>query len=113
MSTKRVAGFSFALFLLVSSLSAVLFAQTATTELISGTVTDPTGAALPNTTITLVERGTNAQTKVVSDAVGHFVFPAVNPSDYSVTFSASGFQNKVVQQFHVEEIGRASCRERV
>src|SRR5512144_2629445 len=98
MSTKRMAGFVFALFVFVAGLSAVSFAQTATTGLISGTITDPTGAALPNTTITLLERGTNAQTKVVSDAVGHFVFPAVNPSDYSVTFAASGFQNKVVQQ---------------
>ncbi|MBV9145567.1 MAG: carboxypeptidase regulatory-like domain-containing protein, partial [Acidobacteria bacterium] len=93
--------------LLLAALVAITFsigvhAQSSTTGLVTGVVTDSTGAVVPGATVTLSQSGTNVQTKTVSDSVGHYVFPAVTPSDYSMTFSAPGFQNTVVNQLHVE-----------
>src|SRR5205085_3331836 len=45
---------------------------------------------------------TNATTKTTSDSVGHYAFPAVDPSDYSLSMTASGFQTTLVPDFHVE-----------
>ena len=54
MATKRVAAFLFALSVMFFGLSVFVFAQTSTTGLISGVVTDPTGAAVPNVSVTAV-----------------------------------------------------------
>jgi hypothetical protein len=87
-------------------LPAALFAQTSTTALISGTITDQTGAAIPGAQIALTQRNTGSEAKTVSDAVGHYVFPAVDPNDYTLNIAAQGFQNTVVQNVHVE-VGRS------
>lgn len=80
----------------------VIHAQSSTTGLISGVVTDPAGAVIPAVAITLEQVGTNALTKTISDAQGHYVFAAVSPSDYQLSFSAKGFQSVVVSEVKVE-----------
>lgn len=79
-----------------------LFAQSATTGLISGTVTDPSGAIVAGASVTLSQSTTNATQTTLTDSAGRYVFPAVNPSDYTLTFSAKGFQNAVANAVHVE-----------
>src|SRR6185437_4467407 len=79
-----------------------LFAQSATTGLISGTVTDPSGAIVAGASVTLSQRTTNATQSTLTDSAGRYVFPAVNPSDYTLTFSAKGFENAVTNELHVE-----------
>lgn len=99
-SASRLLG-SFLLLVLVVSPS-FLPAQTATSGLVSGTVTDPSGAVIAGASITLEQLGTNARTNALSDAAGRYVFPAVHPSDYSVTFTAAGFKKTVIRLLHVE-----------
>jgi hypothetical protein len=41
---------------------------------VTGTVTDPTGAIIPQAKISLVETGTGAQRSTVSDAQGRYSF---------------------------------------
>src|SRR5579864_472720 len=96
-------------FLLVLALRSIfapvpaqLFAQSATTGLISGTVTDPSGAIVAGASVTLSQRTTNATQSTLTDSAGRYVFPAVNPSDYTLTFSAKGFENAVTNELHVE-----------
>src|SRR5215469_17274941 len=103
MSHKKC-GTRFALVvLLIVSFSALMaVAQSATTGLVSGVVQDSSGAVVVGATITLEQQGTNVKTTTVSDSVGHYVFPAVNPSDYTLTFTAPGFQKTLVNQLHVE-----------
>jgi hypothetical protein len=103
MSHKKC-GTRFALVvLLIVSFSALMAgAQSATTGLVSGVVQDSSGAVVVGATITLEQQGTNVKTTTVSDSVGHYVFPAVNPSDYTLTFTAPGFQKTMVNQLHVE-----------
>jgi hypothetical protein len=58
---------------------------------IVGTVTDPSGAAIPGATVVAAQSATGVQTKVVSNATGGYVFPALPPTKYDLTVSGHGF----------------------
>ena len=74
-------------------LSSVAFAQSgvATADL-SGTVTDPQGAVVPNATVTLRNAATGVERTVRTDTDGRYVFSSVAPADYELTVSADGFK---------------------
>ena len=59
---------------------------------ITGTVTDPTGAVVPNVDvkITSVETGSSRVTK--SNGAGIFDFPGLDNGDYNLSASSTGFQ---------------------
>ena len=59
---------------------------------ITGTVTDPTGAVVPNVDvkITSVETGSSRATK--SNGAGIFDFPGLDNGDYNLSASSTGFQ---------------------
>ncbi len=59
---------------------------------ISGTVVDPSGATISSATVVLTQVGTGTTVNVQSHADGLFVFPALAPTDYSLTVTAKGFQ---------------------
>lgn len=77
-------------------------AQSASTALVSGTVKDPTGALVAGSTVTLINHGTGVTQAAKTGKDGRYVFPAVNPGDYSVNFTAEGFATTVVDELHVE-----------
>ncbi len=56
-----------------------------------GTVTDASGAALPNTTITLADEATQQVHTTTSAADGTYVFNAVRPATYTLHVQATGF----------------------
>jgi|KBSMisStaDraftv2_1062788.scaffolds.fasta_scaffold00168_15 hypothetical protein len=75
----------------------VVCAQSNISGDITGTVTDASGAALPNAqvTVTSMEKG---QAKVVTtDKVGDFRVPLLPPGNYEIKVSATGFQPTKVQ----------------
>ncbi len=59
---------------------------------IQGTVTDATGAVIPNATVTLTSQTTQVSRTAKTDTAGDYVFPNLTPDTYSVTASLSGFQ---------------------
>jgi len=68
----------------------IVFAQTETGQ-ITGAVLDPTGAAIPNATVTARDMSTNSvRTNKTND--GNYVFPNLQAGRYVVTASAEGFQ---------------------
>ena len=73
--------------LICSSLLAV--AQQAT---IVGTATDPSGAALPNVTITVTSLDSNAVKKIQTNEAGQYVLPDLNIGHYSVKAELAGFK---------------------
>ena len=77
-------------FLLIACTTARLNAQGFAT--ISGTVTDPSGAVIPSATVTATQTQTGTASTVKSGADGNYVFPALLPSRYSISVSATGFQ---------------------
>jgi len=64
------------------------FAQEGT---ILGTVTDPSGAAVPNATITVLNTDTGAVRKLTANATGEYVAPDLPIGHYTVTAEAQGF----------------------
>jgi hypothetical protein len=72
----------------------LVFAQQTTGD-IAGTVTDGTGAVLPNVTVTAVSVGTNASRSGVTNDTGAFRIPALAIGAYKVTASAEGFKSAV------------------
>jgi len=59
---------------------------------ITGTVTDPTGAVVPNAAINLVNPATNQMRQDTSNSAGSYRFPNVGVGTYTLSASASGFQ---------------------
>ncbi len=79
--------------LLVAALvftSLPVFAQNATGSL-SGTVTDASGAVVPNAKVVLTNEATNADRDTIANGSGFFNFAAVQPTTYTLTVSAAGF----------------------
>ena len=58
---------------------------------ITGTVTDPTGAVIPGSTVTLSNPATGFKRTAQSDASGNFRFTGVPPQSYHVEVTSSGF----------------------
>ncbi len=71
----------------------VTSAYAAITGVISGTVTDPTGAVIPGATIVALEVQTGVKHTVVTDSKGFYSFPALDIGNYTVSASNPGFQS--------------------
>ncbi len=65
-------------------------AQTSTTSL-QGTVTDPTGGAVANAKLELLNVDSKAQRDTTTDSQGEYRFQSLSPGNYSLTVSAAGF----------------------
>src|SRR5262249_39053709 len=63
---------------------------------LEGTVKDNTGAVIPGATVTLKNKGTTAVRAAVTDASGQYCIPNVDPAEYSLTMSFTGFKTFVI-----------------
>ena len=77
------------------------FAQVSTGS-INGTVTDATGAVIPNAQIVLTNKATGDKRTITSNGSGNFTFAAVQTGDYSVTITADGFQTFTENGVHLD-----------
>ena len=59
---------------------------------ILGTVSDPTGAVVPNASISIVNLETGLSSEFVSDAVGQYVAPGLRIGRYTMKVTAHGFK---------------------
>jgi len=79
--------------------SGYVFAQTGGTGIVVGTVTDPSGAAVPGATVTLTDAATNSERTATTNDAGRYDFPSVPPGKYDLTISKAGFRvGKFVNQ---------------
>jgi len=62
---------------------------------LTGTVTDPTGAVVPDAKVSLLDTGTGAQRSTVSDPQGRYAFLQVQPGTYRLTAQAPGLVDLV------------------
>src|ERR1700757_4892704 len=90
---------SYPRFLLLALLGVLLFAsgQRAfgqdTNASLSGTVTDPSNAAIPNAKLTLTNSATGFQSSFVSDETGAYTFRNLTPGTYKLDITAAGFKS--------------------
>jgi hypothetical protein len=62
---------------------------------ISGTISDPSGAAIPTAQISIKNVATGVIRVVTTDSSGLYVAPNLLPGSYEITFSATGFSTLV------------------
>ena len=58
---------------------------------LSGTISDPSGAAVPNAKVAIANKATGVTRDDTTDTAGFFSVPNLLPGPYEVTVSASGF----------------------
>ena len=91
---RPILGSVFVVFML--AFSQVLLGQAVNGTLL-GTVTDSSGAAVPNAKVTATDVGTGIIHPSATNESGNYTFPDLQPGVYSVTVEAKGFK-KITQQ---------------
>lgn len=85
---------------------ATAFGQLTTADIL-GTVTDASGAAIPNATIVLTNTGTNEKRTATSNASGEYTFTLLSVGHYSISTKATGFEASITKDLAVEAGDRA------
>src|SRR5690348_4993580 len=85
--------------LLAVSLASGLFAQLTS---LTGTVSDPTGAVVPNAVVTIVNRQTGQQRSTTSDEAGRYTMAQVTPGRYALTAKSPGFTDVSVNDIELQ-----------
>jgi Carboxypeptidase regulatory-like domain len=83
-------------------LSCIYALRAQSTATVSGTVTDPSGAVVPQVRISLHANATGINRVVTSDRDGNYTIPSVQPGDYSVEAVAAGFSRYVIKNIVLE-----------
>ncbi len=75
------------------------FAQSTAT--LEGTITDPSGAVIPNVKVVVRNQGTRIERITQTGNDGNYVVPALEPGFYRVEAQATGFQTLVITDIRV------------
>ena len=62
---------------------------------LTGIVTDPSGAAIPQAAVKVVNVQTNTAKEVETTSIGNYTVPYLDPGTYRVEVSAKGFQKLI------------------
>src|SRR5262249_33360423 len=105
-SRKRLRGVMIAAAVLAAMASAVLPAAaqtpTATTGIVTGAVTDSSGAMLPGVAVVATGGGHHTTREAVTSASGRYLFVNVLPGHYQIKATLEGFQQTIVPELVVE-----------
>ena len=108
MKHKRIIRHYFFCFLLLTIVNSLpLNAQSGTSSAISGTVTDSTGAEIPNAWVTAINVDTKAARAGQTNADGRFLFAQLNPGTYTLKVKYDGFAEQTSPPV-VVEVGRTA-----
>ena len=90
----------FRVVLLTAFVSGLALAQSTYGE-IRGTVTDPSGAVLPQANIAARSITTNEKRTATSDAAGNYAVPNLDAGTYEVEVESQGFRKSLIQNIAV------------
>src|SRR5580698_4806434 len=62
---------------------------------VSGTITDPSGAAVPGVSATIVSQGTGLKRSALTDTAGEYRFAGLPTGTYSLRMEKTGFQSQI------------------
>lgn len=77
------------------------------TATLTGVVTDPNGALIPNATISVTNKATNFSRTVTTNNEGFYVIPNLPVGQYEVTVSAANFKTKVSESLITLNVGQS------
>lgn len=80
-----------------------------TTAIFSGTVTDPTGAIIPNATVTITTANSPARS-VTADDAARFTFRDLSPGTYTVSAAFPGFATTTIPAFKLSDGQHSSIK---
>lgn len=92
---------------IVMVFASMSFAQSTVSGAITGTVTDASGAVVPNAKVEITNTGTNATTSTTSNEAGNFRADNLQPGTYDVKVTAANFSDYKATRLIVE-VGRVS-----
>src|ERR1700678_1325875 len=98
LKVLRSSGFLLALLLFFTAAG---FGQLTTADII-GTVTDATGAVVPNANVLLTNLGTNEKRTGQTNGAGDYSFNLLPVGHYSVSVKAGGFEAYLTKDLAVE-----------
>lgn len=84
-----------------------IFAQSTVTGGIRGNITDTQNASVPNATVTITNEGTSKQETATTDSDGNYRFNNLQPGNYTISVTSSGFA-EFKQEKVVVEVGQAT-----
>jgi hypothetical protein len=87
----------------------LVWAQGSYRAQLRGVVSDPTGAAVANATVTIRNVGTNISSSAHTDDKGSYYFTGLTPASYVVTAEAAGFRSRRRPGI-LTELQTGSCR---
>ena len=75
-------------------LAGTLYAQTTSTQIL-GTITDPTGAAVPKARVQVRRIETGETRTFQTDDSGNYLLPSLEIGEYEINVEAAGFQREI------------------
>ncbi|HTA43223.1 MAG TPA: carboxypeptidase-like regulatory domain-containing protein [Bryobacteraceae bacterium] len=99
MTSMKISGSLRAILLVIAGSMAItpsLVGQSAGTGALAGTITDPSGAAIPDVAVTLTNADTGQTRTSTTGANGAYRFALIPPGSYRIRFSAMGFKTAEV-----------------
>lgn len=97
MSPVSKVALAICLVIAVTGISGTTNAQTSSTGLIVGTVTDPSGSVIRDADVELLSLATNVSTHTRTNDSGQYNFANLLPGDYRISVSATGFSTAALQ----------------
>src|SRR4028119_12337 len=97
MKIKSLPKILLCLVLLTSGVGGGALAQ-GTASRVTGTVVDPSGAVVPDATVTLTNEGTQVSFTTQTTSTGNYVFDSVQVGTYTVSVEKSGFKKFISTQ---------------
>ena len=90
------------LFMLIFAFAAATSLAQSTTATLTGVVTDPNGAVIPNAKVTITDTNTGLIKTLTTNGEGQYFATALPPSEYIITAQATGFQKLTKQGIRLE-----------
>jgi hypothetical protein len=99
--SKRFVTFALQVGIVALALAGWTHAQT-TSGLITGAITDSSGAAIPDAQVVLTSQATGVQRTAAADSGGHYSVPDLQPGIYDVSVRKVGFATEKLANVHLE-----------
>src|SRR5262249_32905959 len=89
------------IFLLAASTASLAFSQLVSATIV-GSVTDASGAVVPNAKVTLTETNTGVDRTATTHSSGNYTDPNLPPGRYRVTVEMTGFKKEIRDGINLE-----------